>query len=167
MWKDAGEMTMRRYGLRFALFAFGCGLILAGGLSDVSNFTRTEAARQETGGASQREGRLATPGNLRCPRDNTTSFTGRVLAYSRARGRVFIRVRTDEQTTEQFTLSYGRRGDPASLFRLRGEPFGSGDWRKIETRAGRLRRGVRATVWGCYKGDRLTAELINWMPPED
>jgi hypothetical protein len=150
-------MTLRFYGRRLALFAFGCGLLLAVG--------RPAAPASARAGAAQREGRLATPGGLRCSRDNTTSFTGRVLAYSRSRGRVFIRVRTDEETTEQFTLMYGRR-DPANLFRLRGEPFGGRDWRKIETRAGRIRPGMRATVWACYEGDKLTAEMINWMPPE-
>ncbi len=149
-------MTLRLCGQRAALFA--CALLLAGSSSAAPNFNRADAP--------QREGRLATPDDLRCPRDNTTSFTGRVLAYSRGRGRVLIRVRTDEETTEQFTLSYGRRGDPSSLFRLRGERFGSLDWRKIETRNGRLRPGMRATVWACYAGDKLTAERINWMPPE-
>lgn len=159
-------MTIKLGGLRAALLALGCGLALAATPSDASHPARADASQREAGGASQREGRLATPGGLRCARDNTTSFTGRVLAYSRARGRVFIRVRTDEETTEQFNIIYGRRGDPASFFRLRGEPFGVRDWRRIETRAGRLRPGMRATVWACYEGERLSAELINWMPPE-
>ncbi|HEV2860878.1 MAG TPA: hypothetical protein VGX48_07730 [Pyrinomonadaceae bacterium] len=118
------------------------------------------------GAHAQRDGRIGTPSDLRCPRDNTTAFTGRVLAYSRGRGRVFIKVRTDEQTTEQFTLHYGR-GDFKTLFRLRGEPLGSGDLAKIEVRPGRLRRGMRATVWACYKGDDLGAERIDWRPPEE
>jgi hypothetical protein len=151
-------MTKRLKNLRAALLAFGCGLILAGSSSDASRATRARVP--------QREGRLATPGGLRCPRDNTTSFTGRVLAYSRVRGKVFIRVRTDEETTEQFTIVFGRRGNPERFFRLRGEPFGVRDWRKVETRAGRLRPGMRATVWACYEGDEPKAELINWMPPE-
>jgi hypothetical protein len=151
-------MTLRLYGRRPALFAFGCALLLLASLP-----AAPVSARK---GAAQREGRLATPGGLPCSRDNTTSFTGRVLAYSRARGRVFIRVRTDEETTEQFTLAYGRRGDPSKLFRLRGEPFGSRDWPKIETRAGRLRPGMRATVWACYEGHNLMPKQINWMPPE-
>ena len=152
-------MTLRLYGPCAALLVFGWGVFIAGSSSRASHAPRDDAP--------QREGRLATPGDLRCPRDNTTSFTGRVLAYSRVRGKVFIRVRTDEETTEQFTLVYGRRGDPERFFRLRGEPFGARDWRKIETRAGRLRPSMRATVWACYEGDKLTAELINWMPPED
>lgn len=153
-------MNMLSDSLRITLVALCCALIHAGIPSQAS-------PRPAPDTPTQREGRLATPGDLRCSRDNTTSFTGRVLAYSRGRGRAFIRVRTDEQTTEQFTLSYGRRGDPKTLFRLRGEPFRKSDWRKIETRAGRLRPGMRATVWACYAGDDLNAEMINWMPPED
>lgn len=115
---------------------------------------------------AQRGGRLATPTDLRCPRDNTTSFTGRVLAYRRTPGRVFIRVRTDEDTTEQFTLTHPKRGDASTLFNINGEPFQSSDWKRIEARAGRLRPNMRATVWACYEGDKLKAERIDWRPAE-
>lgn len=113
---------------------------------------------------AQREGRLATPPSLRCPRDHTTSFTGRVLAYRRTPGRVFIRVRTDEETTEQFTLAHPKRGDAASLFLIDGQPFTKGDWKRVEARAGKLRPGMRATVWACYEGDQPKAERIDWRP---
>lgn len=109
-------------------------------------------------------GRLATPSSLRCPRDNTTSFTGRVLAYRRTPGRVFIRVRTDEETTEEFTLTHPKRGDAGTLFLVNGESFKPGDWRRVEARAGRLRPNMRATVWACYEGDDLKAERIDWRP---
>ena len=114
--------------------------------------------------AAQREGRIAPPARLECPRDNTTSFTGRVVAYRRAAGRVFLRVRTDEQTTEEFTL---RAADLRRLFLLRGEAFRRGNWRRIETRPGRLRAGVRATVWACYVGDEPQAKLIDWSPGQN
>ena len=115
---------------------------------------------------AQRGGRLATPPSLRCPRDNTTSFTGRVLAYRRTPGRVLIRVRTDEETTEQFTLTHPKRGDAASLFLIDGQPFTKGDWKRIEARAGRLRPNMRATVWACYEGGQPKAERIDWRPSE-
>ena len=115
---------------------------------------------------AQREGRLAVPPSLRCPRDNTTSFTGRVLAYRRTPGRVLIRVRTDEETTEQFTLTHPKRGDAASLFLIDGQPFTKGDWRRVEARAGRLRPNMRATVWACYEGGEPKAEKIDWRPAE-
>lgn len=113
---------------------------------------------------TQRDGRLAAPPSLKCPRDNTTSFTGRVLAYRRTPGRVFIRVRTDEQTTEEFTLTHPKRRDASALFRINGEPFQSGDWKRVEARAGRLRPNMRATVWACYEGDDVKAERIEWRP---
>jgi hypothetical protein len=114
---------------------------------------------------AQRGGRLATPPSLRCPRDDTTSFTGRVLLYRRTPGRVLIRVRTDEETTEQFTLTHPKRGDAARLFLIDGQPFTKGDWKRIEARAGRLRPDMRATVWACYEGDQPKAERIDWRPP--
>lgn len=116
--------------------------------------------------AQRRDGRLATPTTLRCPRDNTTSFTGRVLAYRRTPGRVFIRVRTDEETTEEFTLTHPKRGDAGTLFFVNGEPFKPSDWKRIEARAGRLRPNMRATVWACYEGDKLRAERVEWRPAE-
>jgi len=142
--------------IRAATFA---GLLLVGGSAAGGEFG-AGAAAQDAGR------RIAPPPRLRCPRDNTTSFTGRVLAYRRTAGRVFVRVRTDEETTEEFTLRHGRRGDPKRLFLLRGETFTQRDWRLIETRAGRLRPGVRATVWACYEGDEPRPELIDWQPPE-
>jgi hypothetical protein len=117
--------------------------------------------------ASQdRDGRLAPPARLDCPRDNTTSFTGRVLSYSRGAGRVRLRLRTDEETTEQFTLAYGK-SDPRRFFLLRGERFETADWRKIETRAGRLRPGMRVTVWACYVGADPQPRLFDWRPRAD
>lgn len=117
-------------------------------------------------GFEQREGRLATPPALKCPRDNTTSFTGKVIAYRRTHGRVFVRVRTDEETTEQFTLRHPKAADASALFLINGQPFQKSDWKRIESRAGRLRPNMRATVWACYEGDDLAAELIDWKPPE-
>lgn len=113
---------------------------------------------------AQRGGRIAAPPSLRCPRDNTTSFTGRVLAYRRTPGRVFIRVRTDEETTEEFTLTHPKGGDAGTLFLVNGESFKPGDWKRVEARAGRLRPNMRATVWACYVGDDLRAERIDWRP---
>lgn len=115
---------------------------------------------------AQRDGRLATPPSLKCPRDNTTSFTGRVLAYRRTPGRVFIRVRTDEETTEQFTLTHPKRGDAGRLFLINGESFKTSDWPRVEARAGKLRPNMRATVWACYEGDKLKAERVDWRPAE-
>jgi hypothetical protein len=148
-------------GLRW--FVAACAFVAAG-THLLSARSVGTAARAEA--AAQREGRLPLPPTLKCPRDNTTSFTGRVLAYRRARRQVFIRVRTDEETTEQFTLRYPARGDFTRIFWLRGGPFERDDLPKIEERAGVLRPNMRVTVWACYKGDVPAAEVIDWKPPE-
>jgi hypothetical protein len=116
--------------------------------------------------AAQRDGRLAPPLTLRCSRDNTTSFTGRVLAYRRSAARVTIRVRTDDETTEEFTLRVPQRGGASRLFLINGQQFNTSDWKRVEASAGRLRPRMRATVWACYEGDKPRAELIDWRPAE-
>src|SRR3712207_753735 len=116
------------------LVMLACSYVLSGAVC--ANVRAGGAARP----VGQREGRIAAPA-LKCPRDNTTSFTGRVVAYRRARGKVFVRGRTDEGTTEQFTLRYAGERGLARIFRLRGEAFGPGDLSKIESRAGVLRPG--------------------------
>lgn len=122
------------------------------------------ASQNERVARQERGGRLAPPAVLRCERDNTTSFTGRVLSYERKRGRITLRVRTDEETTEEFTLRYAKDADPKRLFLLRGERFKEGDWRKIESRRGRLRPHMRVTVWACYRDDVPVAEVLDWRP---
>jgi hypothetical protein len=113
-----------------------------------------------------RQGRLRAREDLGCDVNDTTSFTGRVLSYSRNSKRIFIRVRTDEETTEQFTLALTNGSDPARLFLFNGEGFKPEDWRKIETRAGVLKKGMRATVWACYVRGEPKAKLIDWRPRE-
>ncbi|HEV3469493.1 MAG TPA: hypothetical protein VG148_09255 [Pyrinomonadaceae bacterium] len=144
---------MNIYRSIICLAAFACFHLAGGG----------PAALDSRAASQERTGRLAPP-PLSCPRDQTTSFTGRVFAYRRGAGRVSVSVRTDEETTEHFTLRYGRRGNPKRLFLLRGEAFTRRDWSLIETRPGKLRPGIRATVWACYDGDEPEAELIDWMP---
>jgi hypothetical protein len=111
----------------------------------------------------ERGGRIRPPDSLMCPRDDLTSFTGRVLSYTRTSQRLSIRVRTDEQTTERFTLRYNGKQSPALWFLLRAEPFKIEDWKLIEARQGRLRPGMRATVWVCNNGAQ---PVIDWQPPE-
>lgn len=157
-------MKSNNLGRFWRLAVAACALVVGGGAAGgQARPGRTGAAEQAPG---QGERRLMPPPRLTCPRDNTTSFTGRVTAYRRGAGRVFVRVRTDEETTEEFTLRLGRNADPRRIFLLRGETFTRRDWRRIETRAGRLRPGTRATVWACYVGDEPRPELIDWQPPE-
>jgi hypothetical protein len=131
-----------------------------------------------TGGASVRlmaqggergvqEGRLRPPPGLSCDRNHTTSFTGRIMAYSRTSRHIFIRVRTDEQTTEQFTIRLGRSEEASSKFLFQGEAFKPEDWKKIERGRGLLKPKMRATIWACRDDkDDFRAELIDWRPGE-
>jgi hypothetical protein len=107
--------------------------------------------------------RLRPPDAIKCPRNNLTSFTGKVLSYSRATGRTTLRLRTDEATTEQFTLRHPKSDDPTKWFLLRGEPFTANDWPVIEVSKSRLRQNMRATVWVCSDG---TSPVVDWQPPE-
>lgn len=121
----------------------------------------------EAGSEPQRETRggqrLAPPESLKCSRDHLTSFTGKVTAYQRRPGRVFLRLRTDEETTESFTLRFSPKDDPAKWFLLKREPFTQRDWTLIESRPSQLRPGMRATVWVCDDGSK---PVVDWQPPE-
>ncbi|MBA2646140.1 MAG: hypothetical protein H0U81_05000 [Pyrinomonadaceae bacterium] len=115
----------------------------------------------EQGGA--RGGRLRPPDSIKCPDNNVTSFTGRILAYSRTDERIIIRMRTDEATTERFTIRVSDSEGAAKEFLLRGEPFKQGDWKLIESKKGRLRPRMRATVWVC---DDNSTPVVDWRPGE-
>ncbi|HWQ31428.1 MAG TPA: hypothetical protein VNQ79_00985 [Blastocatellia bacterium] len=121
----------------------------------------------EAGSEPQREARggqrLAPPESLKCSRDHLTSFTGKVTAYQRRPGRIFLRLRTDEETTESFTLRFSPKDDPAKWFLLKREPFTQRDWTLIESRPSQLRPGMRATVWVCDDGSK---PVVDWQPPE-
>lgn len=120
----------------------------------------------ERGGA--RQGRIRPPeGLLSCDRNHTTSFTGRVTAYARTSRHIYIRVRTDEQTTEQFTIALRRGEDASKKFLFQGEAFRRSDWQKVESRRGVLKPRMRAIIWACRDDqDDFRAELIDWRPAE-
>lgn len=107
--------------------------------------------------------RLAPPSAIKCSRDHLTSFTGRILAYQRSSSRIFIRVRTDEETTESFTLKLARKDEAVEHFLMRGETFRQSDWKLIESAPGKLHQPMRATIWVCDDG---AAPVIDWRPPE-
>ena len=111
------------------------------------------------------QGRIRPPDAVtaRCDLNHLTSFTGTVTYYRRTASRLVLRMRTDEETSEQFTLKFGRGDDAARWFLLRGEQFKAGDWRLIERGRYSLRRGTRATVWVC---DDKSNPTIDWRPGE-
>ena len=108
--------------------------------------------------------RVGPPTALRCPRNHLTAFIGRVLLYRRQSNRIVLRVRTDEETTENFTLRLGKNEDGSRYFLLRGAEFKPDDWKAIERRAGLLKPGMRAIVWVCDDG---STPVVDWRPAEE
>ena len=115
---------------------------------------------EEQGSPSGRRPRI--PDRVTCPRNILTSFTGRLLSFSRTNVRTVIRMRTDEDTTEKFTLHHPKSKDAKKWFLLRGKPFEGGDWALIESARNRLQPNMRATVWVCDDG---TNPIVDWQPP--
>ena len=153
---------------------FACGLFAMAALPARAQ-QRPQPMRRDDDGQNNGRGqrRLAPPPGLDCDIDHLTSFTGRVLAYSRREGRIFIRIRTDEATTEEFTIPYTEEQDFSKRFKLNGQLLAQSELAKIEARWKRDKRNVRATVWACYDKDWRTpsAILIDWhigkpRPPE-
>ncbi|MBC7931873.1 MAG: hypothetical protein H7Z38_15035 [Rubrivivax sp.] len=145
---------------KLLVLAFSTTLTLAGmALTTIGISPNTFAAAQRESG----RGRIAPPAALTCDRDRLTSFTGVVRRYSRAPGVIALRVRTDEETTEHFTLRFPRREGASKHFLLNGEPFAKGDWKKIESKAGRLKPRMRVTVWVCSDE---TVPVVDWRAGE-
>ena len=107
--------------------------------------------------------RIGASTALKCPRNHLTAFTGRILLYRRVPGRIVLRVRTDEETTENFTLRFPATEDGSKYFLLKGEGFKPEDWAQIEVSRSRLHPKMRATVWVCDDGSR---PIIEWRPAE-
>ncbi len=110
---------------------------------------------------SSRGGRLRPPDNVTCPRNNLTSFTGRVTSYLRGNTQTVIRMRTDEETNEKFIIRHAPKDNPSRWYMLNAEPFQQGDWMLIESSKNRVRPRTRATAWVCDDG---TNPIIDWKP---
>jgi hypothetical protein len=118
------------------------------------------APNQEPGG-----GRLMPPAALECDRNNLTSYDGRILAYGRGRGCTFIRIRKNYDSTEEVTIHHPGTNDPSKFYLINAEPFGKGDWRRIERTRGVLKRGMRANVWVC-EGNPSIQPVVDWRPDD-
>ena len=103
------------------------------------------------------------PESIKCSRDRLTAFQGNVTAYSRAKQDMTLRVRTDEDTTENFSLKWAADEQPDTWMLMRGQPFKAGDWKLIESAPGKLFEGTRAIVWVCADGPK---PVIDWRPKE-
>jgi hypothetical protein len=81
----------------------------------------------------------------------------------RQKGSTRIRMRTDEETSEQFTLRHS--GDnPSEYFLIWGERFSEKDWSRIEMGKNKLRPKLRATFWVCDNGEN---PIVDWQPARD
>lgn len=158
---------MRKRGSRHFLQLMTAMCLCVSAITISSASVSTQRPPQDGGQEGARQGRLRPPTGLSCDRNHTTSFTGRITGYSRTARRIFIRVRTDEQTTEQFTITLGRGEDASKRFLFQGETFKPVDWKKIERARGSLKPGMRATIWACRDdNDDFHAELVDWRPNE-
>jgi hypothetical protein len=101
---------------------------------------------------------------IRCSRDHLTSFSGTVLEFRRSNNKTFLKVRTDEDTTEVFTLKHPGKESAAEWFLFKGKPFESSHWKRIEIRKNQLRPRMRATVWACDDG---STPVVDWQPQEE
>lgn len=113
---------------------------------------------QQASPATSSGGRLRAPETFSCDRNHLTSFTGKVIGYHRSRTGLRIRVATDENTFEKFSLT-GTRGALEKQFRFNGEEFTAADWKKVEMSASRTQPKLRVTVWQCEKPKAL---MVDW-----
>ena len=111
----------------------------------------------------QEPGRLMPPAQLKCDRNDLTSYDGRVLTYRRRRGSTFLRMRTNFDTTEDVTIRHPRTNDPSRFYLINGAAFTRNDWSRIEKRAYVLRPGMRANVWVC-RGKPEIQPVVDWQP---
>jgi hypothetical protein len=109
-------------------------------------------------GAAQSRGRQRAPEAFACDRNNLTVYTGVVSSYQRRVGTTTLRIRTDEDTTEQVSVKHPGTDDPSAHFRMMTEPFTPADWSRIESKKGVLRAGTRAAAWVCSDG----GVMIDW-----
>ena len=96
-------------------------------------------------------------------RDHLTSYTGKVLSMKQQRGSTRIWMRTDEETSEQFTLRDATDNPLEYFFGVERKLQGS-NWKQIETGKNQLRPDLLATVWVCENGGN---PIMDWQPAKD
>ena len=107
--------------------------------------------------------RVRPPASIKCSRDRLTAFQGAVLEYSRGKQDISVRVRTDEDTTENFALKWTATEKPETWLLLRGAAFKPDDWKLVEAAPGKLLEGTRIIVWVCDDGSK---PVLDWRPRE-
>ncbi len=136
-----------------ALALLGVSACLAA--ADVTSAPVTSASRASA------QGRLRPPAFVTCDRNHLTSFTGRVVSLERSSDTTTLRMETDENTKEVFTLRHAG-ADATAWFYLAGTPFTPADWATLLP-GGTLRAGARATVWVCTDEPN---PRVDWTLPD-
>ena len=108
--------------------------------------------------------RIRPPEALNCSRDHLTAYTGKVTEYRRSGSEVRLRMATDDDTDERFAVRLAGGEEAGKWFLFQGEPFRPEHWKRIESRPGRLRAGMRATAWICEGSPN---PVIDWRPPPE
>lgn len=111
-------------------------------------------------GSASRQGRLRPPPFVVCDRDQLTVFPGTVSSLARGDRETTLKMATDENTTERFTVRHPGADATASFF-IGGKPFTRADWATLLP-GGTLRTGARATVW--VRRDEPNPQ-VDWAPP--
>jgi rhodanese-related sulfurtransferase len=103
-------------------------------------------------------GRLAPPAAVTCNHNNLTVYAGEVTHYKRAHGRTEVTIKTDSDTVETVTV----QAPEEASYLIMAEPFGKGDWSRIERKKGVIRPGMRVHAWVCTDGK----PVLDWRPGE-
>ncbi len=103
--------------------------------------------------------RLAPPPGLPCSRDQLTSFSGKIIRYTRKPKQIFLRMRTDEATTEQFQIQISHGKNYLNLFLLNGQEISKTELEQIEKKLLKKSNTVSVTVWECRNSAH---RIIDW-----
>ncbi|MCL1126378.1 hypothetical protein [Shewanella surugensis] len=106
-------------------------------------------------------GRLRVPEYVECPRDQVSSWQGRVITYHRSNSMISLVIDTDANTTEKIKIHYTKLEQLFKQLYLRGQPFKATDWPTIEQSKSIIRDNTLVTVWFCQNKQYLS--LINWQ----
>jgi hypothetical protein len=118
-----------------------------------------------TAGDLPAQGRIMPPPQLKCDRNDLTSYDGRIIAYRRRMGSTFLRIRTNFDTTEEVTIRHRGTDDPSKFYMLNGQRFMKSDWQRIEKRRRVLKEGMHANVWVC-RGNPAIQPVVDWRPDD-
>jgi hypothetical protein len=139
------------------VFVFACVNLTAQQRRATNTENSTTANNATANSARQRS---APPDIVTCERNNLTVYSGRVTSYSRTRARTALTVATDWDTTERVVIRHERGRKPSAQFLYAGRRFTPADWARIESAPGKLRAGVRASVWVC--ADKQNT-IVDWQ----